>query len=325
MAPVELNPAASFSKLATEVRRLAVTAPHLDLIVFPELFLTGMATASRAVPKGYLEEVAEVIPGPLTDDLCALARETTRWVVPGSLIERNGTDLHNTAIAISPEGEIVARYRKLFPWMPYEGVVPGTEHVVFDIPGIARIGLAICYDGWVPEIARTLAWMGAEIIVQPTYTPTADRDQEVVLARANAIANQLYVINPNTGKTFGAGRSVVVDPEGRILAEAGNGEEVLTMMLDLDLVSAVREYGTAGLNVLWKQLRDFPPPFPPAIYGYASGAVMRDLGALPIRDADTEASPRSLPTIPPAPPSSSTSPKTVTSPTTVITQAGRPL
>lgn len=283
MAPVELDQAASFAKLAAEVRRLSAASPQLRLIIFPELFLTGMATASRAVPTGYVDLVAETIPGPLTSQLCALARETGRWLVPGSLMERDGTDLHNTAIAISPAGEIVARYRKLFPWMPYEDIVPGTEHVVFDIPGIARIGLAICYDGWVPEIARTLAWMGAEIIVQPTYTPTADRDQEVVLARANAIANQLYVINPNTGKAFGSGRSVIVDPEGRVLAEAGSGEEVLTLTLDVDLVGAVREYGTAGLNMLWKQLRDFPPPFPPATFGYAAGEIMRGLGDLPTK------------------------------------------
>ena len=127
---------------------------------------------------------------------------------------------------------------------------------------------------------RTLAWMGAEVILQPTYTRTSDRAQELVLARANAITNQVYVVNPNIGALFGTGRSIITDPEGRVLAEGGTGEEFLTVFLDLDLVSATREHGTAGLNALWKQLRDAPPPFPPAVHGYAAGAVMRDLGPL---------------------------------------------
>jgi formamidase len=233
------------------------------------------------MPSGYLDQVAQTIPGPLTDQICALARETGKWIVPGSIVERDGESLHNTALAISPDGEVVARYRKLFPWMPHETSVPGDQYVTFDIPGVGRFGLAICYDGWVPEIIRSLAWMGAEVILQPTYTRTSDRAQELILAQANAIANQVYVVNPNIGQIFGTGRSVVVDPEGRVLAEGGNGEEFLTLFLDLDLVATIREYGTAGLNALWKQLRESAPPFPPAIHGYAQGEVMRDLGPFP--------------------------------------------
>ena len=74
MAPVELDQAASFAKLATEVRRLSAASPQLGLIIFPELFLTGMATPSRAVPTGYVDAIAESIPGPLTSQLCALAK-----------------------------------------------------------------------------------------------------------------------------------------------------------------------------------------------------------------------------------------------------------
>jgi formamidase len=169
--------------------------------VFPEYYLTGMGSYGTPMPPGYLEQVAQAIPGPLTDRICDLARQTRKWIVPGSIVERDGANLHNTAIAVSHEGEIVARYRKLFPWMPYETSVPGNEHVTFDIPGVGRFGLAICYDGWVPEIIRTLAWMGAEVILQPTYTRTSDRTQELILAQANAIANQVYVVNPNIGSS----------------------------------------------------------------------------------------------------------------------------
>ncbi|MGH3242727.1 MAG: carbon-nitrogen hydrolase family protein [Spirillospora sp.] len=280
VAPVPADPDATFAKFAREVRSLAAVSPAMDLLVFPELYLTGLGSFETPYQPGYLERVAETIPGPLTDRVCELAAETGKWIVPGTLSERSGADLHNTAIAVSPSGEIVASYRKLFPWMPYETSKPGDRHVVFDIPGVGRFGLAICYDGWVPEIARTLAWMGAEVLLQPTFTRTADRPQELVLARANAITNQMYVVNPNFGRLFGTGRSIAVDPEGRVLAQAGDGEEFLTVLIDLDLVSAVREHGTAGLNTVWKQLRDAPPPFPPAAHGYAAGEVMRTLGPL---------------------------------------------
>ncbi|HEX5596649.1 MAG TPA: carbon-nitrogen hydrolase family protein [Micromonosporaceae bacterium] len=281
VAPVPNDPEATFQKFAREVHTLASVAPALQLYVFPEYYLTGMGSYGTPMPTGYLEAVAESIPGPLTDRICTLARKAGKWIVPGSFVERNGENLHNTAIAVSPDGEIVARYRKIFPWMPYENSVPGDQYVTFDIPDVGRFGLAICYDGWFPEITRSLAWMGAEVILQPTFTRTSDRAQELILAQANAIANQVYVVNPNIGQLFGTGGSVVVDPEGRVLAEAGTGEDFLTLFLDLDLVATVREHGTAGLNTMWKQLREWPPPFPPAVHGYDRGEVMRGLGAFP--------------------------------------------
>jgi formamidase len=164
--------------------------------------------------------------------------------------------LFNTAIAISPTGEIVARYRKLFPWRPYEALEPGSEFVTFDIPDRGRVGLAICFDGSFPEVARQLAWLGAEVILQPTLTTTRDRDMEVVMSRANAFANQVYVVNVNASVPSGVGESVVVDPEGTIMQAAGGGEEVLFAVLDLDRVALVRDYGSFGLNRPWAQLTD---------------------------------------------------------------------
>jgi formamidase len=196
----------------------------------------------------------------------------------GSLFERSELGVHNTAIAISPEGEIVACYRKLFPWRPLETSVPGDSFTVFDIPGAGRFGLMICYDGWYPEVPRTLAWMSAEVILQPTLTKTVDREQELVIARANAIVNQVFLVNPNYGSLFGTGRSIIVDPEGVVMAMGGDGEALLTQVIDLDRVRQVREYGTAGLSPMWKQLRDVPPPaFPVYREGFAAGAVMREL------------------------------------------------
>jgi formamidase len=202
-----------------------------------------------------MNEVAEDIPGPATDRVAALAKETGLWLVPGSIYERGDDgNVYNTAIAVSPLGEIAATYRKVFPWQPYERTTPGNEFVVFDIPGVGRIGLAICYDGSFPETARQLAWLGAEVIIQPTLTTTRDREMELVCARANAWTNQLFVVNVNASDPAGVGASCIVDPEGTVRQQAGTGEEVLIDCLDLDAVSRARTHGTFGLNRPWDQI-----------------------------------------------------------------------
>jgi predicted amidohydrolase len=281
VAPRPYDVEGTFDKFAREVRRLATSFPALDLYVFPELYLSALGSFGDDRPPGYAARIAQTVPGPLTDRVAKVARDVQKWIVAGTIYERDGGAIHNTAIVVSPDGELVAAYRKLFPWMPYEPTTPGDRYVTFDIPDIGRFGLAICYDGWVPEIPRTLAWLGADVIVQPTATRTIDREQELVLARANAIANQVFVVNPNNGGQFGAGRSVIVDPEGSVLALGGSGEEFLTQVIDLQAVATTREHGTAGLNPLWKQLRDAPPPLVgPYREGFAAGEVMARLGPL---------------------------------------------
>ena len=147
----------------------------------------------------------------------------------------------------------------MFTWRPFEPYAVGTEAPpVFSIPNVGKVGVMICYDGWFPEMARSLALRGAEVIAHPTLTSTPDREEELVMARANAIANQCYVINPNAVVTVGGGRSIGVDPEGRVLFEAGSGEEFIPEVLDLERVQTVRERGTRGLNRLLHHVRDAP-------------------------------------------------------------------
>ena len=103
------------------------------------------------------------------------------------------------------------------------------------------------------DVPGPLTWMGAEVVLQVSLTTTSDRPQELVLARANAIFNQLYVVSLNAGSPAGLGRSLIVDPEGLVRLQAGDGEELLTDVLDLDAVTRVREHGTAGVSRLWEQ------------------------------------------------------------------------
>ena len=118
-----------------------------------------------------------------------------------------------------------------------------------------------------PEVSRHLAWMGAEVIVVPTLTPTSDRPQELVLTQANAIANQVFVVSVNGAAPYGTGRSLIVDPEGLVRHQAGEGATVISDVLDLDAVTRVRRYGTAGLNRMWQQFRDGDQALELPLYG----------------------------------------------------------
>lgn len=261
---------ATWDRFAALVRRAVELRPFVDLVVVPELLLAAPGPLLLEAPDAD-EQAATSIPGPVTDRLGDLARELGVWLVPGSLVERaEDGRRYNTAVAVSPDGEIVARYRKLFPWRPYEALESGSDFVTFDIPGKGRVGLAICFDGSFPEVARQLAWLGAEVIVQPTLTTTRDRDMEVVMARANAFANQVFVVNVNAASPNGVGESVIVDAEGTISQHAGGGEEVLFAVLDLDRVSLVRELGSHGINRPWAQLADPCAPVRYPMFGGAS-------------------------------------------------------
>ena len=112
------------------------------------------------------------------------------WLIPGTVPELgDGGHVYNTQVVFDPCGNLVASYRKVFPWRPYEAWSSGHEFAVFDLPGSGRAGLSICYDAWFPESTRSVAWLGAEFVVNVVKTIGADRKQERVLAQANAIVN----------------------------------------------------------------------------------------------------------------------------------------
>ncbi|HKP21688.1 MAG TPA: carbon-nitrogen hydrolase family protein [Thermoleophilaceae bacterium] len=246
------DPEATLRRVRERVSRVREVVPHVQLVMLPELHLAALPPPLE--PHRSLSELAVDVPGPLTEELAEIARAAGIWLVPGSVFERGEEGrVHNTALVLSPEGELVASYRKVFPWQPHEPSEPGDRFVTFDIPEVGRLGLSICYDGSFPETCRELAWMGAEVVLQVSLTTTSDRAQELVMTRANAIFNQLYVVSLNAGSPAGLGRSLIVDPEGLVRLQAGDGDELITDVLDLDAVTRVREYGTAGVSRLWDQ------------------------------------------------------------------------
>lgn len=237
--------------LKVKVRETVLRFPWVDLIMLPELAPFGAGT-----------RFAQSIPGELTEDVGKLAQEIKRWLLLGSMYERKDDNVYNTAVVFAPDGQIYARYRKRYPWLPYEDkIAPGTEPVVFEIPQVGHFGLSICYDMWFPETIRDLVWQGAEVILHPTLTGTIDRETEVAMAQAHAATQQCYFFDINGVGTLGNGRSVICDPHGRVLHRAGEDETILPIQLDLDEVTRSRETGVMGLGQPLKQFRDQPRNF----------------------------------------------------------------
>ena len=270
MALVQARPipaAGAVPVFAADVEKLVARHPESRLVAYPELHLCGVdGTGDERLEQ--LQAAAEPLPGPRSRQLAELAGDLKVWLAPGSVCERGpGGELYNTALVFSPGGEQIAFYRKIFPWRPYEPYDPGDRFVVFDLPEAGRVGFSICYDAWFPEVARHLAWLGAELVLNPVQTTTRDREQELVLARANAIVNQVFVASVNTAGPVGVGSSLLVDPEGRILAGApGPDEAVISATVDFDEVTRVRRDGTAGLNRMWDQFTEADRPLELPLY-----------------------------------------------------------
>lgn len=272
----------NFSNLEQTTRSVRKTYPWVDLVFTGELYL-------QQYGKDDWKELAQPIPNTMTEKLSEIAKDTECWFVPGSFLEKDGDRIFNTAIAFDPKGELVAKYRKIYPWMPFEDTNYGTDFITFDIPGIARVGLVICYDLWFPEIFRTLAWMGADVILQPSATYTPDRQAELILVPAQAIMHQCYVLNSNVVSSKGGGLSIFADPEGRVLQQVGTHEEIMTEVIDLDKVAWIRQNGSFGITPLWKSLRDSPLNMKFPVYErFKEGEILKMLGELKVQKSIRE-------------------------------------
>ena len=132
----------NMESLATQIGIMRAYSPWIKLVCAPELCLQGPY---------HMEASAEKIPGPISDFCAELARKHEIFLIPGSLYEKEGQAIYNTAPVFNPQGKLIARYRKMYPWRPFEKTTSGSETVVFDVPDVGRVGVCICYDLWFPE------------------------------------------------------------------------------------------------------------------------------------------------------------------------------
>jgi len=249
IAGIQMPVSASHSNIPLMKHKIDVVMsvyPWIEMIMLSELCAFGPLTHN-----------AHEFPSAAEAEFQALAKKHKIWLIPGSMFQKKGDKIFNTASVINPEGEVVGRYDKMFPFYPYEvGVTGGDEFLFFDVPEVGRFGLSICYDMWFPETSRTLAVNGCDVILHPTLTGTIDRDVELALVQATAATNQCYIFDINGLGDGGTGRSIVCGPDGRVIYQASTGPELIPIEIDMDRVSRSREYGLLRLGQPLKSFRD---------------------------------------------------------------------
>jgi predicted amidohydrolase len=222
----------------TRVADLVRAQAGADLVVLPELWPQGGFSYDR------WEEQAEPVDGPSVHALSGAAADLGVPVHMGSFVERDGTGrLFNTSVLLGGDGGVLATYRKIHLFGFGEGepklMTPGSEVVVHD-----GWGLATCYDLRFPEMFRALLDGGTQMLVMTSAWPARRVAHWRLLAPARAVENQMYVVACNTAGTHAGvemgGHSMVVDPWGEVLAEAGADEEVLVAEVDLGSVARTR-------------------------------------------------------------------------------------
>ncbi len=252
---------------------------------------TQMVLFSELAPFGPLDKFALPEQNETLDRFCAAAKRHKVWLIPGSMFIKNPDGrIFNTSVVINPEGEIIRRYAKMFPFRPYEaGIAAGTEFCVFDVPDVGRFGLSICYDIWFPETTRQLTAQGVEVLLHPVLTGTTDRDAELAIARATAAQFQCYVFDVNGLGAGGLGKSCVVDPSANVLHQSAGQEDMFPIEVDLSVVRRQREAGMKGLGQVLKSFRDREVDF--SVYDQASGvdSYLHSLGALEMQQQGSRA------------------------------------
>lgn len=223
---------------AEQIRRIK----DADLIILPELWNIGFMSFDQ------YKQSAEDEEGPTMGLLRQMAVEAGCYLHTGSFVERLGEEYYNSSYLLSPQGEILANYRKvhLFGYQSLETQIlsPGDQVAVVKTP-LGTLGMATCYDLRFPEMFRRMVDMGAEIFLVCSAWPYPRLEHWLMLNRVRAIENQAFLVSANSvgrsrGSTF-VGHSMVVNPWGVIMASGGDQEVTLAAELDLEDVAKARE------------------------------------------------------------------------------------
>ena len=274
IAGIQTHVSALHSNVDALLHKLELTVAHFPWV--------QMVMMSELASFGPLTQYAQPVNGPAENAYRQAAAKLGVWLLPGSIYV-TGADgnIYNTALVINPQGDVVARCSKLFPFLPYEvDVAAGSEFCIFDVPDVGRFGVSICYDIWFPETTRALTSNGVEVLLHPVLTGTVDRDIELTIARATAAQFQCFVFDINGLGAGGVGRSAVVDPSGVVLYQAGGGEETIPMEINLEQVRRQRECGLRGLGQPLKSFRDSQLHLPIYEPGQKEASFLSTLGPL---------------------------------------------
>ena len=216
-------------------------APQSHLILLPEIWPCGYFSFDR-----YQSE-SEPMNGPTVKAFQQKAIERQCHILMGSIVEKDDQNLFNTNILLDPQGQIIARYRKihLFGYQSEEKEIltPGSEIIVEDTPW-GPAGLSTCYDLRFPEFFRKMLDRGAKLFLVSSAWPYARLEAWVLFNRARALENLSFLfscncVGSNRGNRY-AGHSMIVDPLGRVIGEGGEDEGYVSADVDTHLVDSVR-------------------------------------------------------------------------------------
>jgi len=238
MDVVFANPKANRAKVEKMIGEAIKENP--DIICLSETWNVGF------FPKENLDELADVDGQPAKDILSRLAKKHKVNIVGGSVANKKDGKIYNTAFVFNREGECVAEYDKIHGFSPsgehtyFEG---GTKISTFELDGI-KAGIIICYDMRFLELVRMLALKGIQILFIPAQWPHPRLEHWKTLARTRAIENQMFVAAINGVGTAGdlkfCGNSMVIDPWGEVLVNAGEDEKIITAEADFSIVQDIR-------------------------------------------------------------------------------------
>jgi len=223
------------------LQKLAGALEHnkLDLIVCPELFLSGYNVGEA------LSDLAQSPDSELNNQVAQIARHSKTTIIYG-YPEQDGNDLYNVAACVSAQGEVMAKHRKLVLPPGYETQVftAGDNLTLFELAGF-RCGILICYDAEFPETVRAMAQAGAQLVIVPT---ALTEEWSVVAKRVmptRAFENGVWFIYANhAGIENGVrylGSSCIVSPDGKDAARAGADEQLIIAEVDLKSVTIAQD------------------------------------------------------------------------------------
>lgn len=233
------QPEANFAKLKAMMEEAASREEKPDVIVFPEMWNTGYALTE-------ITELADVNGERTKAFMRGFCLQHQINVIAGSIAEGRADGVYNTIYAFNRAGEEIGSYSKihLFRLMDEEKFLKEGDKI-----GRLRLegtdaGMMICYDIRFPELSRKLATEGAKLLFVPAEWPNPRLHHWRTLLTARAIENQMFVVACNrtgqSGDTVFFGHSMVVDPWGEIIAEAGEEETIVYAEIDLSQADAVR-------------------------------------------------------------------------------------
>lgn len=231
---------ANYAHAGKLVRDAMALSPRPDVLVFPETWNLGFS------PAVIDQSQADLDGKKTTAFFSALARENEVNIVGGSVVNKKGSALYNSAFVFNRTGECIASYDKthLFSPMGEDKVFSkGSSLCTFKVDGFSA-ALVICYDIRFPELTRTMTLGGIDILFVVSQWPQARKDHLRVLTRARAIENQMFLALCNSCGTAGevkyAGQSAVIDPWGNVISEAGTEEQIFCAGCDGSILEGIR-------------------------------------------------------------------------------------